>query len=231
MNKITRKKRSVNFTVVNNDIPNNPSLSWKAKGILLYLLSRPDDWEVYVAQLSKVGKDGRDGTATGLKELIEAGYILRTVDRDKNGKFAGYNYVVSDEPEYLNTENGKSVNGKTVNGESENGKSVTTKKGSNQELKEVRKEDNGFEEFWLKYHLVTGLSKTDKKQTIKYWNKLTKVQRKKAVDRIEAYAEANPKYRKKARTYLSSEAFEDEFKKQVETSQQHHSKRKLNYVN
>lgn len=44
-------KESGNFVTVNKDFIHDPNLSWKAKGILLYLLSRPDDWQIYETEL------------------------------------------------------------------------------------------------------------------------------------------------------------------------------------
>ena len=134
MSKITRKKRKDNFTLINNDIFKRKDLSWKAKGLLCHLISLPDDWQIYVSQLSDVSKDGKESTANGIKELIKAGYILRRIERDEKGKFKGYDYLVSDEPEYT-TEDVKTVEGEPENGKPENGEPATTKDLYNKELK------------------------------------------------------------------------------------------------
>ena len=128
MSKITRQKRKDNFTVVNNDILQNPGLSWAAKGMLVYLLHLPDEWQINIADLSNRSKNGRDGTASIIKELMNAGYVTRQRSLTESKKFAGYDYTVNDEP----------VNGKTVNGISVNGKTVTSNNYLNKELKEVR---------------------------------------------------------------------------------------------
>jgi len=217
MSKITRKKRNTNFTTVSNDIPNNPNLSWKAKGLLLYLLSRPDDWSVYISQLSKVGTDGKDSTSSGVKELIKEGYIMRTAERDEKGKFKGYNYLVSDEPEYL-TESSLSVNGLPENGKPVYGKAATTKEGSNKELKEQRTNNTyseSFLNFWNEYHEITGKSKAEcpKHETWKHWKKLTNTEKAKALDTIKAYSSTvqDKKYTVIARTYLAKKRFNDEY--------------------
>jgi hypothetical protein len=45
-------------------------MSWKARGILIYMLSLPDDWEVHLSEIAKHSeKDGRDSFASGIKEL------------------------------------------------------------------------------------------------------------------------------------------------------------------
>jgi len=129
MSKITRQKRTENYTVVNNDILQNPELSWAAKGLLVYLLHLPDNWQINVADLSNRSKNGRDGTAGIIKELMNAGYISREKIKNEKAQFKGYDYTVTDEPV-----NGKAVNGLSVNGSSVNGKAVTSKYYLNQEL-------------------------------------------------------------------------------------------------
>lgn len=96
-------------------------LSWKARGILAYILTNKDTWKIYLSELEKHSdKDGRDGTASGFKELIEWGYVTRTRIHGEGGKFQGYDYEV--------TEYGKAVNGLAVNGSAVNGKPVTNNK-------------------------------------------------------------------------------------------------------
>ncbi|MCP3940161.1 MAG: hypothetical protein GY710_01595 [Desulfobacteraceae bacterium] len=68
---------------------NDDRLSWKAKGLLIYLLSKPDDWQVYIKNLVKQSKDGMDSTYAGIKELIKAGYIIKTDIKDEKGIFRG----------------------------------------------------------------------------------------------------------------------------------------------
>ena len=124
MSKIIRSKREHGFTVIDNTGPLDSSLSWKAKGILAHILIRPDDWDLYVVELSKHAKDGRDSTTSGIQELIKAGYIVRKRMQRETGHFDGYDYVVHEKPQTLID---KAVNGKSVNGSTENGKSNTTK--------------------------------------------------------------------------------------------------------
>ena len=51
-------KESGNFVMVHKDFIHDSNLSWKAKGILLYRLSRPDDWQIYETELEKHSSDG-----------------------------------------------------------------------------------------------------------------------------------------------------------------------------
>ena len=43
---IIRAQRRETFTVVNNTAINDNRLSFRAKGVLVYILSKPDNWRV-----------------------------------------------------------------------------------------------------------------------------------------------------------------------------------------
>jgi hypothetical protein len=81
-----KKNKNNPYVVMNKVFLNDKSLSFKAKGLLAYLLSKPDDWVVYEAELSKASKDGRDSVRAGLKELMGAGYLHRYRERDEKGQ-------------------------------------------------------------------------------------------------------------------------------------------------
>lgn len=120
-------KESGNFVTVHKDFIHDSNISWKAKGILLYLLSRPDNWQIYETELEQHSTDGLSGLKSGIKELEEIGYIQRSRKRDKSGRLNGYEYLVYEQPHHIRFSNvGKTVNGKTNNGKTVNGKSHTT---------------------------------------------------------------------------------------------------------
>ena len=75
MSKITRQKRNTPFVQIDKNALQDERLSWKAKGLLAYLLSLPDDWQIYINELKNHAKDGRDSTRTAMNELIKFGYI------------------------------------------------------------------------------------------------------------------------------------------------------------
>ncbi|EKO5217230.1 hypothetical protein P0J06_001968 [Vibrio parahaemolyticus] len=98
---IKRKRASRNFTMICNEVYADHCLSFQAMGLLSYLLSKPDDWEVKVSHLEKVTtgtmkKTGRDGVYVILKELIERGFCLRNKEADGSTW-----YEVSDYPKSL----------------------------------------------------------------------------------------------------------------------------------
>lgn len=76
----------------------DPRLSWKAVGILWFLLSRPEDWQIYQRDLLKRHTDGLASLRTGLKELEEAGYLKRRFLRGEDGKLTGRDWLVSERP-------------------------------------------------------------------------------------------------------------------------------------
>lgn len=120
-------KESGNFVTVHKNFIHDPNISWKAKGILLYLLSRPDDWQVYEKELEKHSLDGRDSLKNGIKELETTGYIVRTRKRDDKGRLREYEYSVYEQPNQNGLSNvGLSNVGKTNTGLSNVGKPVPT---------------------------------------------------------------------------------------------------------
>lgn len=98
---IIRTKRTKNFTVLNNDLIRDSRLSFKARGLLQYMLSMPDDWKFYVSELAKhSSKEGESAIKTGLEELEELGYMRRIQRRESNGKFGAVDWEVLDEPAF-----------------------------------------------------------------------------------------------------------------------------------
>lgn len=122
------EKRENPFAQIDKTPINDDQLSWKAKGILLYLISKPEDWQTTISDLKKRSTDGRESTSSGVKELIEKGYINRERSFKEDGKFDGYDYIVSELPVFKEefNDNGKHVNGKHVNVKSVNVKPATT---------------------------------------------------------------------------------------------------------
>jgi len=89
------------YVMLNKYVLYDKELSYKAKGILNYCMSRPDDWEFYEEEIAKHSTDGLASVKTGLKELIEKGYIVRNRKRDELGKFKGYEYLVYEVPQEI----------------------------------------------------------------------------------------------------------------------------------
>lgn len=79
----TIKDKDNPYVMMDKRPTENPGLSWKAKGILSYLLSRPDNWDVRMGDLVKRALDKEHATRSGINELIKAGHIQRIYEREK----------------------------------------------------------------------------------------------------------------------------------------------------
>jgi len=80
----------------------NSSLSWKAKGILVYLLSRPDGWEVNLVDLENRSTDGLAAVKSGVKELKDAGHLKHAGIRKASGQFDTVIWEVYEAPQVGN---------------------------------------------------------------------------------------------------------------------------------
>ena len=92
--KIYQKK----FTTVDNTVLNDVELSWKAKGLFVYLWSQADGWDFYESEVVNHSTDGIAGLKTGLKELEARGYLRRERKRDKKGLLRENEWILSEQP-------------------------------------------------------------------------------------------------------------------------------------
>jgi len=84
---------------VDKGILENPRLSWKAKGILIYLLSQPDKWVPQVTDIIKHGTASRVAVQAALQELREEGYARLVSQRTEDGKrLQGRMWHIYEEP-------------------------------------------------------------------------------------------------------------------------------------
>ena len=84
----TVKSKDNPFVMIDRRPIDNAALSFKAKGILTYLMSRPDGWEVSVKDLFNHATDGEDAIRSGLAELRKAGHMKYVQERVK-GRITG----------------------------------------------------------------------------------------------------------------------------------------------
>jgi hypothetical protein len=87
-------KPTSGFTTIPNHIINDKRLSFKAKGLFLYLISKPDGWNFSADRIKNDSKDGEDSVLSGLSELEKLGLLTRQNVRIK-GVFKGFDYVLS----------------------------------------------------------------------------------------------------------------------------------------
>ena len=95
---VFRVDKSRDFTVVANCIFKDRSLSAKAKGILVEMLSLPESWDFTLKGLTTLFTDGIDSIRQGINELESRGYIVRERKRDARGRLGGMEYVIYETP-------------------------------------------------------------------------------------------------------------------------------------
>ena len=86
---------------INKEFLKRLDLSMKAKGLLAYFLSLPNDWKIIRKELPCKFKDNITAINTAIKELEVAGYILRYQKRNKQQRFEGIVYDIYESPQNL----------------------------------------------------------------------------------------------------------------------------------
>lgn len=105
---IGRKRKKNGFTQISNSLLEDSRLSWKAKGILSYLMSRPDYWKVNKVDIQRKATEGRDSVNSAIQELKEFGYLHIYKNINEKGQFDGWIWEYDDvsfEPEQLKNRN------------------------------------------------------------------------------------------------------------------------------
>jgi len=111
-----------NFTMISNEVINNPLLSAKAKGIYMYLQSKKEDWQFYEKDIINHFLDGRDSIRSGIKELISLKLLLKYQTHDNKG-FSLSTWILNPLPDDFLCVDGLSVDGKPVDAKPVDGKS------------------------------------------------------------------------------------------------------------
>ena len=86
-------EKNHNYTVMSNHHLRDRNLSYKAKGLLSFMLSLPEDWDYSLAGLCSISKENRDGIRSILKELQEHHYVEIEKFRGDKG-YSEYNYLI-----------------------------------------------------------------------------------------------------------------------------------------
>lgn len=95
---VFRIEKTRDYTVMSNHHLRNAQMSLKSKGLLSMMLSLPEDWNYTNRGLAKICKGGTDSIGSALKELEQAGYIVRNRLRDSKGKIVDVKYVIYEMP-------------------------------------------------------------------------------------------------------------------------------------
>ena len=98
---IVRIKKERNFVQINKEMLEEQELSLKAKGLISFCLTKPDDWQFHIQHLASVLKEGERSIRSALNEAISAGYAFRYQTRKENGDFGPWEIVITDSKETL----------------------------------------------------------------------------------------------------------------------------------
>jgi len=140
-----------NYGVVPTSILNSEDLSLSAKGLFSYLQSKPPGWRFSVRRIEKQNKDGKASIGTAARELENKGYLQRTPIKNDQGKWDGYDYILTEKPftEKRSTEKRSTEKPLTEN-------RVTLSKKDNSKIDSSKIEVELFDIFWKEYPTKIG---------------------------------------------------------------------------
>ncbi|WP_424216974.1 hypothetical protein ACN20G_33310 (plasmid) [Streptomyces sp. BI20] len=90
---ILRRHLSTGYTVLPTATIDDTRLSFRARGILVYLLAKPDDWAVSGERIARAGKEGVEAVRTAMRELRKLGYYRVVRERAKAGTWTSITEV------------------------------------------------------------------------------------------------------------------------------------------
>ncbi|MGX1668641.1 hypothetical protein [Streptomyces sp. NPDC055400] len=106
---ILRRHLSTGFTVLPTATLEDSRLSFRARGILAFLIAKPDDWRVRAESIAKAGKEGRDAVQGALRELRNCGYYRVVTERLDDGTLARVTEVYDTAQEWAAEEYARQV--------------------------------------------------------------------------------------------------------------------------
>ena len=95
---VFRVEKTRDYTVMANHHLKNKDLSLKSKGLLSQMLSLPEDWDYTLKGLSMINRESIDAIREAVRELEQAGYIVRTRERNEFGHLKGTDYTIYEKP-------------------------------------------------------------------------------------------------------------------------------------
>lgn len=87
MSIIRAPRAAGDFTIIRNDVLRDDRLSYRARGVLAVILSRPDNWRTDAVGLQRDGTEGREAIRAAMRELQAAGYVHQVRLQDERGRW------------------------------------------------------------------------------------------------------------------------------------------------
>lgn len=212
-------KTAGNYFIASKYYVEDENISWKAKGIMSYLFSKPDDWQIYQTQLEKVSKDGKASVRSTINELIDNGYMTRQSRRKSNGDFDGYDYTLHEYPTNDGVRKMEDAKMEIAKSDTTNNNSTNndlTNNDINISATDVTQEQ--FEEWWNLYNK----KKDKKKANSLFKSTLKKYDYETIMKGTEEYLKTikDKQYQKYPKTFLSQESFLNDYGDEVKTSEE-----------
>lgn len=192
------------FTQIPNAWVRDNRLSYRARGILVELLSHRSGWVVTLKSLAERNKEGKDAIRSAIHELEQFGYLKREQVRS-GGKFQDSNWVTTDPPE-----SDSPLSDFPTSVEPPLKKNIIKEHTFN-EVEPVNRYSDDFETFWKNYP-----RRQQKGDAWKAWEQLRKKKLLPSVDVLTVAAEnygkrvTDPQFRKLPGGWLRAEMWLDE---------------------
>ena len=199
---MSKTKINGNFGVAPNELLNDSSISLKAKGLYVYMQSKPEDWVFSIDRIAYQNKDGKDSVRKAINELLDAGYLTRKkVFKESVGIISVYKIEQSLEKPTLE----KAIVGKPNDWEIQPLSNKDFK--SNKELIEKNIVDERFEKFWNLYG-----KDIQKEKCYSEWKFINTIDKDKILNTLPNYIASTPEvqYRRHPITYLRNKGWLDE---------------------
>ena len=87
-----------NFTIIDNDVISDSNLDFDARGVLMYLLSKPDFWKVRINDIMNNGNIGKSKAYKIITKLCENYYIKKINVKNNKGRYTELIYLVYEIP-------------------------------------------------------------------------------------------------------------------------------------
>jgi len=191
-----------NYGVAPNCLLNDEKISLKAKGLFVYIQSKPEGWNFSAEKISIHQKDGVDSVISALQELEENGYLVREKRHGNGGKWEQtYNLTFPAIGDYPRTEKPRTDNPLVENTPNNSNKDLSKK---DIVIKSIV--DERFEKFWGLYN-----KEVAKDKCYSEWKYINTIDKDKILRALPTYIQATPEiqYRKNPFKYLKEKAWLD----------------------
>ena len=95
---VFRVEKTKDYTIMSNHHLKDRRLSLKAKGLLSMMLSLPKEWDYTLKGLARISREGVDAIREAVRELEQAGYVVRSRTRNRKGQLANAEYIFTSIP-------------------------------------------------------------------------------------------------------------------------------------